>query len=105
MSITAPCHPERSEGSLILVHQGSLAALGMTTCMHGTARARTRSRLSYLFPYLKALPRGNRPSPSPSPPHMNGEGKGLSFTGRLLDEGVRARLGVPLLSRYFSGYL
>src|SRR5471030_3154502 len=48
MAIPHPCHPERSEGSLLSTAQGFFAALGMTECGR-------RNLVSLLFPYLKAL--------------------------------------------------
>src|SRR5471030_146931 len=54
-----------------------------TMCVHSNACAGTGSRSPLIFVFLKALPRGNRPT---SPPHLNGEGKGLPSTARLVDE-------------------
>src|SRR5476651_196067 len=91
MSISAPCHPERSEGSLTDIEQGSLAALGMTMCVHGNARACTDSGLPYLFPYLKALPRGNHPSSRDGGDVAIGAQKGRAQA--VLGEPIRADAG------------
>src|SRR5471032_3000865 len=97
MSISAPCHPERSEGPFLRVAQRSLAALGMTD-----VRTHSPKTSPYLFPYLKTLPRGNCRRASPprlaSPPsgeeeHEFGRGEG-AMNGLTLDSAY--------LRRYFE---
>src|SRR5580698_11129010 len=75
MSISAPCHPERSEGPFLETAQRSLATLGMTKVRTLT---HLPNALPLLFPFLKALPHGNHRRPERSEGSHVGNGFGVA---------------------------